>query len=159
MLADHPLLDRDNATTGWFVRNEWYRLVYYAAADRNTATNLTGIPPVPAGCTSVSPGANCLGFNGTRNIRALLVLAGRSTAEPPAARPNATLSDYLEYANCDPNAFGVCNPGTSFEQRVVRTNKVKVSPPVSTFYAPFNDRVVVVDWVAPAPTFPLAVLP
>jgi hypothetical protein len=25
--------------------------------------------------------------------------------------------------------------------------------------APFNDRVVLVDWVAPAPTFPLASLP
>src|SRR5262245_6901032 len=155
VLADHSLLDPSSANaTGWFGRNEWYRLIYYAAADRNTADNPTGSPPVPVGCTSTSPGANCLGFNGTRNIRALLVLAGRSMTDP-ASRPSAALSDYLEFANCDPNMFGVCNPGTSFEQRPMRANKVKDF----SINAPFNDRVVLVDWVAPAPTFPIAVLP
>ena len=158
-LKDHSLLNQDDPTTGWFVRNEWYRLVWYAVAARNTVDNLTGTPPVPVGCVNNPPTTqNCLGINGTRNIRSLLVLAGRSLTNP-AGRPNSTLSDYLEFANCDPNFLGVCNPGSTFEQRTIRMNKVAVSPAAGgTFYAPFNDRLVLVDWIAPAPTFPVSAL-
>jgi hypothetical protein len=147
VLADHALLDKTDPTTGWFVRNEWYRLVYYAAARENTPD---GDPP-KHGCDS----GNCLRFNdsGTRNIRALLVLAGRSLSNP-AGRPNGTLTDYLEYQNCDFDGT-VCNPQTLYEQRPVRSSKVSI--PAIT--APSNDRVVLVDWIAPNPTFPLEVLP
>jgi len=142
VLADHPLLDPSSVgpgSTGWFVRNEWYRLVYYAAAQESTADGL------PAhGCTS----SDCLRVNdpATRNIRALLVLAGRSLSNP-AGRPNATLSDYLEYQNSD--------LGTIYEQRPVRTSRASIP----ALNAPFNDRLVLVDWIAPNPTFPLAALP
>jgi len=161
MFADHPLLDRNDPTTGWFVRNEWYRLAWYAAAPMNTVDNLTGSPPVPIGCVNNPPPGtqNCLRFNGTPNIRALLVLAGRSLSNP-AGRPNGNLGDYLEHANCNKNLVPpfVCNPGPNqaFEQRAMRTDKVEVSAP--PFYAPFNDRVILVDWIAPAPTFPIATL-
>ena len=146
VLADHPLLDPTNPTTGWFVRNEWYRLVYYAVAPESTADGL------PAhGCNST----NCMRFNdpGTRNIRALLVLAGRSMTNP-TGRPNGTLTDYLEYQNCDFSGSD-CNPQTLFEQRPIRSSNV----PVASITAPWNDRVVLVDWIAPSPTFPLAALP
>lgn len=149
VLADHPLIDRNDATTGWFVRNEWYRLVYYAVAQESTPD---GGPP-KHGCDSTT----CLRFNdpGTRNIRALLVLAGQSLSNP-TGRPNGTLTDYLEYQNCDPDPKLVnCDPKTLFEQRPVRSSKVAL-PAIN---APSNDRVILVDWIAPVPTFPLATLP
>jgi hypothetical protein len=169
MLRDHPLLDPDSTgagSTGWFMRNEWYRLVWYGVAPMNTVDNLTGSPPVPIGCVNNPPTTtNCLRINGTRNIRALLVVAGRSLSNP-AGRPNSNLMDYLEHANCNRTfvfpSF-VCTPGPSFEQRAMRTDKVVLGPAFAPpfnapFYAPFNDRVVLVDWIAPAPTFPLATL-
>lgn len=164
VIKDHSLLDPNSTgagSTGWFVRNEWYRLVWYAVAPKNTVDNLTG-GGVPVGCVNPSPpppAPDCLGFNvgsgGNQNIRALLVLAGRSLSNP-AGRPNATLSDYLEFGNCDPNFLGVCNPGTLFEQRWIRPTK---PPPLTGIKAPVNDRVVLVDWIAPAPGFPIAVIP
>jgi hypothetical protein len=164
-LADHSLLDPNSTgagSTGWFVRNEWYRLVWYAAAPMNTADNLNA-GSVPTGCVNNPPiTQNCLRFNGTRTIRALLLLAGRSLSNP-ANRPNNNLRDYLEGVNCNKTfvfpSF-VCNPGPNqaFEQRAMRMDKVEVSPPGSPFYAPFNDRLVLVDWIAPAPTFPIATL-
>ncbi len=138
VIADHALLDRTNATTGWFVRNEWFRTTYYAAAEESTAD---GLPAY--GCDST----NCLRYNASapRNIRSLLVLAGRSLSNP-AGRPNGTLADYLEYDNVD--------LGTRYEQRPMRRVTNVANP--ST---PFNDRLVLVDWIAPNPTFPIAYLP
>jgi len=57
----------------------------------------------------------------------------------------------------------VCNPGATFEQRAMRTDKVVLGPAFpppfnAPFYAPFNDRVVLVDWIAPAPTLPISAL-
>jgi hypothetical protein len=142
VLADHPLLDPANATTGWFVRNEWFRVVYYAAARESTAD---GLPTY--GCDST----NCLRYNAStpRNIRSLLVLAGHSLSSP-AGRPNGTLADYLEYQNVD--------LGTRYEQRPARASKVGI-PAIN---APFNDRLILVDWLPPPdpqPSFPVAVLP
>jgi hypothetical protein len=152
VIKDHPLLDATSTgagSTGWFVRNEWYRLVYYAVAQENTPDDL------PYGAGFGCDSSSCLRFNdfGTRNIRALLVLAGRSLSTP-AGRPNGTLSDYLEFQNCDFNGTS-CDPQTLFEQRPIRSSNASV-PAIN---APWNDRVVLVDWITPAPTFPLAVLP
>ncbi len=133
IIGDHALLnpvDPPNQTppgpcpvtgcTGWFVRNEWYRLLYYAPAPGHTAAAL----PTPS-CTS---GGTCLSVTNVspaNKQRAILILAGRSLTN--AVRPNGTLADYLEFGNADLN--------TTFEQRTVSraTN------------APFNDRVVVLD--------------
>jgi hypothetical protein len=138
VIADHALLDPTNPTTGWFVRNEWYRLIYYAAAQQSTAD---GLPAY--GCDST----NCLRYNAStpRNIRSLLVLTGQSLGG--AVRPNNTLTDYLEYQNVD--------LGTLYEQRQPRASKVSV-PAIN---APFNDRLILIDWIAPAPGFPVATLP
>lgn len=139
VIADHALLDPADPTTGWFVRNEWYRLVYYAAAQQSTAD---GLPAY--GCDAT----NCLRVNdpATRNIRALLVLAGQSLNNP-AGRPNAVLADYLEYQNLD--------LGTLYEKRPARMSKFAIP----ALNAPFNDRLVLVDWIPPNPAFPLASLP
>jgi hypothetical protein len=150
VLADHSLLDPTSTgpgATGWFVRNEWYRVVYYAAAQQSTADGLSS----GLGCTLAA--SNCLQFNNTRNIRALLVQTGRSLSNP-AGRPNGSLGDYVEYQNGDVGTpwEGI---GTVYEQRPMRTSRILI-PAIN---APFNDRVVLVDWVAPAPTFPLASLP
>jgi hypothetical protein len=116
VIGDHPLLDPSNPTTGWFVRNEWYRLLYYAIAQGHAAASL----PSPA-CTT---GTNCLtvGAAPDDNKRVLLVLEGRSLGTQ--ARPSAALSDFLETTENT-------NTDTLFEQ-----------PRVT---ASVNDRVIVVD--------------
>ena len=35
----------------------------------------------------------------------------------------------------------------------------RMAASVATFVAPWNDRIILVDWIAPNPTFPLAYLP
>jgi len=89
VLADHPLLDRNNPTSGWFVRNEWFRLVYYAFAPQ--------LAPGGAGKCSATEPVTCLQVENLEPRaaqRAILVLAGRSLRG--AARPNDSLADYLE---------------------------------------------------------------
>jgi hypothetical protein len=134
VFTDHALLDRNNATTGWFVRNEWYRNTYFAVAPLNTADSLPSI-----GCSAAS--GNCLYFNdsGTSNIRALLVLAGRRLPTQ-GARPSGNELDYVEGSNGD--------NGTRYEQRIARTSN---TPLTSPFYAPWNDRVILVDWDPASP--------
>jgi len=124
VIGDHPLLDATTlgaGSTGWFARNEWYRLLYYAPAPGHTAAAL----PTPS-CTS---GGTCLSVTNVtpaNKQRAILILAGRSLTNP-AGRPNGNLADYLEFGNADLNA--------TFEQRTVSR----------AIGAPFNDRVVVLD--------------
>ncbi len=127
VVTDHALLDPTSTgagSTGWFVRNEWFRLVYYAAAQMSTADGT--LPGV--GCTKDS---NCLRLTTAPSTtvvwdkRALLILAGCSIASPPATRPNGTITDYLEFGNSD--------GGTRYEQRLISRAAL------------FNDRVIVVD--------------
>lgn len=133
VISDHALLDPATSNPlGWFVRNEWYRVNYYAVAQANTASALAAF-----GCDSTS----CLRINdpATRNIRALLVLAGRSLSNP-AGRPNGTLLDYVENQNGD--------LGTLYEQRPRRMSNVAITSP---FFAPWNDRIILVDWDPASP--------
>jgi len=124
VMNDHPLLDSTSTgagATGWFVRNDWFRLLYYATAQNHTAATLPGTPS----CTS---GTNCLRLTAwpstvpETNKRALLILAGRALAGQ--ARPSTAPANYVEFGNND--------GGTLYEQRQVSR-------------ATFNDRVVVVD--------------
>jgi hypothetical protein len=134
VFEDHTLLDKSDATLGWFVRNEWYRNTYYAVAQANTADGLPSL-----GCSAAS--FNCLRLNdaGTYNIRALQVLAGRRLPTQ-ATRPSSDRLAYVEYQNGD--------AGTLYEQRRVRMSNVATSSP---FYAPWNDRVILVDWDPASP--------
>jgi hypothetical protein len=103
VIADHPLLDSAAPVTGWFVRNEWYRLLYYALA--------------PGHAASASPPRECSACLHVGNVapagkqRAILILAGRSLSG--AARPNGRLADFLERANADLDL--------DFEQRPVNS--------------------------------------
>jgi hypothetical protein len=118
VIADHALLDPAAPGTGWFVRNEWYRLVYYAIAPEHAASG-----PAPRGCSACLRLAQ-LGLAHPAAggpPRALLILAGRSLSGD--ARPNGALPDFVEGANADLDL--------AFEQRSVN--------------AGFNDRVVVLD--------------
>jgi len=125
LLADHPALNSADPTTGWFMRNEWYRVLYYAAAQTTTPAAL---PAAPA-CTA---GTNCVTVSNltplpNNNKRAILILTGRSING--SARPSGTLADYLEFGN----ATG------AYERQPVST---AVAPALKK---PFNDRIVVVD--------------
>ena len=108
VIGDHPLLDPAAPGTGWFVRNEWYRLVYYAIAPAHAASS-----PAPRSCSS------CLQLNNpSGEARALLILAGRSLAG--AARPNGLLEDFVEGANADLDlAFEGRPVNAAFNDRVV----------------------------------------
>jgi len=116
VIGDHPLLDASDPTTGWFVRNEWYRLLYYAVAQGQTVAYKASLP-----CTT---GTSCVtvGAAPDDNKRALVVLEGRGLGSQ--TRPSAALANYLETTENT-------NLDTTFEQ-----------PRVS---AGVNDRVIVVD--------------
>jgi len=126
---DHALLDRSDPTTGWFVRNEWYRLAYYAVASGHTASVLPAARSCTTGgtCLSVVDGDAARPITPAGGQRALLILAGRSINA--STRPSATLANYLEFGN----ASG------SFERQIVST-AIDAS-----LKRPFNDRIVVVD--------------
>jgi hypothetical protein len=125
-LADHPLLDASTASsTGWFVRNQWYRFVYYVLAPAHAASAVA-----PRTCTESA--ATCLDIANVAPAgkqRAILILAGR--ALPGQSRPSASVADYLEFGNA-------------------ATPAVLERQPVSTAIAPalkkpFNDRIIIVD--------------
>ena len=103
LFPDYGLLNSNDATTGWFMRNEWYRLVYYAVA-RGFTPEVIGSAPNPPACPTTVGGytfaSNCLGITNVAPAtaqRAFLILAGRSVNG--ASRPSAALSDYLEFGN------------------------------------------------------------
>jgi len=123
LLADHPVLNSTDPVTGWFMRNEWYRVLYYAAAQTTTPTAL---PTAPA-CTA---GTNCVtvtNLTPANNKRAILILTGRSING--TGRPSGTLANYLEFGNAAGN----------FERQPVSTAVD------AALKKPFNDRIVVVD--------------
>jgi hypothetical protein len=62
--------------------------------------------------------------------------------------------NYVEHQNGD--------NGTLFEQRLKRRGNVSMSPtttPSYPFYGPWNDRVVLVDWISPPTALQLSLLP
>ena len=131
MFGDHALLSSTDPTTGWFVRNEWYRLLYYVVAQGHTATGLPAAPSCTTGgtCLSVANGDPTRPITPTGGQRAILIFAGSRVAGQ--TRPSATRGDYFEFGN----ATG------AFERQ-----PVKKSPVVNAaLKAPFNDRIIVVQ--------------
>lgn len=86
VLSDHALLDPQAPVTGWFLRNEWHQLAYYAVSPGHVASS-----SAPRTC-GLAP-ADCLSV-ASRRARALLVFPGRSLSGK--ARPSADLADYLD---------------------------------------------------------------
>jgi hypothetical protein len=109
VISDHELLDPEHPVSGWFVRNEWYRLLYYALAPAHAASGAA-----PRACASCLQVAN-LGAPGS--ARALVILAGRSLGA--RARPNGTLADYLEGLNAAGPGFESRAVNATFNDRIV----------------------------------------
>ena len=112
LLADHPILNPNNATYGWYLRNKWHEVTYYAVA-----TNYS--PAVRPGQPACTTGTNCLNVvnvapNGAQ--RAIAILMGRGING--RARPSGTLADYLEFGNV----------GASYEKQTVRDSVRYVWP-------------------------------
>ncbi|HEU4351042.1 MAG TPA: hypothetical protein VFR66_04130 [Burkholderiales bacterium] len=103
LIGDHALLDPLAPVSGWFVRNEWYRLLYYALTPSHAASAAP-----PRSCSTCLHVAN-LAPAGKQ--RAILILAGRSLDGSP--RPNGMLADFVEGANADLDL--------NFEQRPVNS--------------------------------------
>ena len=133
-VSDHVLLSSSDTITGWFVRNEWYRLLYYAIAPDHA----------PGGSLSCTTGGTCLSVaNGdptrpitpTNGQRAILIFAGSGVAGQ--ASPRVARSDYFEYGN----ATGTGTLAFPFERQPLRRSAVVNV----TLKLPFNDRVIVID--------------
>ena len=108
LVGDHALLDTSTAASyGWFLRNKWHQMTYYAVAQNYT--------PAGAPNPSCTNGTTCLtvtnppatgGAAGAQ--RAIAIMMGRGINGN--TRPSATLADYLEYGNV----------GASYENQNVR---------------------------------------
>ena len=126
LLADHAILNSTStgANVGWFLRNKWHEVAYYAVAP-DIAPSVAHSCVTGSTCLNVAYHRNGAGVIDAGAQRAVIVLSGRSLTG--ATRPNATLTDWLEGANAG---------GTSpFETRssTLRINKT------------FNDRFAVLD--------------
>jgi len=126
LLADHRLLDTADLSTttardlGWFVRNKWHEVTYYAVATGYSPSTM----PIQPSCTT---GTTCLSVTNISPAgaqRAILILAGRSITGS-----RATLGDYLEFGNATA-AFESQTPSLAMDAASKK---------------PFNDRVVVLD--------------
>ena len=124
--GDAPVVDAKHPDIGWFARNEWYRVLYYATARTVSPARGTSIP-------DCSTGDSCLELRrlpaaAEHDKRALLFLAGRSLNA--TIGHNRALTDFLDI---DPNR----DTGQRFE--------------AWAFGANYNDRVWVVqnDYVNP----------
>jgi len=124
MFTDHPLTDPGDATTGWFVRNRWYDVAYYATAPNFLAGGIKSCSDAMSTCLSVT---NLL--PPVPEKRAILILAGRllpSQALAGGTRPSTNLAHYLE--------------NTSNYDGDLTYTKTPLIPSVTP-----NDRFVVID--------------
>ena len=106
-IVDHPILSSTAANTGWFVRNEWYRLLYYAIAPSHA-------PGGSLNCSD-SGAITCLqvtNITDPTKQQAILVLAGRALVTLGQTRPSSSLQNYLD---TDENRNG----DTLFVQQVI----------------------------------------
>jgi hypothetical protein len=127
LLADHVLLDATSTGTnpGWFLRNKWHEVAYYALAAGFSASAATPSCVSGATCLSVSYHRDVNYADDAGKQRAVLLLSGRSLTG--STRPNTNLADWFEGANTN---------GTSpFQVR---------SPPLN-INRDFNDHVAVID--------------
>jgi hypothetical protein len=95
------------------MRNEWYRVLYYAVAQGATPS----ARPATPNCVQ---GTNCLTLNGGANDkRALLLLAGRSLAG--TVGHSRALTDYLDSAESrdGDREFATQAAGATFNDRAI----------------------------------------
>jgi hypothetical protein len=115
LFNDAPVVNAKHPDIGWFARNEWYRVLYFATAKEATPGRGSSTP-------NCSTGGDCLELDGQHNKRALLFLAGRSLNG--TVGHTRILDDFLDIsANRD--------TGKRFETRLLS--------------ATYNDRIWVVQ--------------
>jgi hypothetical protein len=115
--GDAPIVNAKDPDIGWFARNQWYRVMYYATARDVTPARGSSTPDCDAGDDE------CLDLDSqTPQKRALLFLAGRSLNS--TVGHTRTLADFLDI---DPNR----DTGRRFETRPLG--------------ATYNDRLWVVQ--------------
>jgi hypothetical protein len=103
-LVASPLTSSADPNAGWFIRNEWYRLTYFAVSPGY-------LPGATANCTALPGTPSCLTVNNmpsyyaspSTDKRALLILAGAPLNG--GTRPSAALTDYLEGQNATPSDY------------------------------------------------------
>lgn len=144
VLADHPLTDPNNAATGWFVKNNWHHLVYYAfapehAADQSHSCNNDAWPPSGSSsfCLTVKTPTDP---TPTGNTKAVLILTGRAvtTKGLPAGAVRTQLRSNTSENSDLTNYFEDTENGDG--------DKLFVQNTISkTSNNAFNDRVIVVD--------------
>jgi type II secretory pathway pseudopilin PulG len=131
IVVDHPILDASNMPYGWFVRNQWHQVSYYAVA-QEIAPDGSGSCVSPA----VGSSSDCLTANYSHaprddQNRGIIVIAGRRLSGQ-APRPNGNLVDWFEGENAD---FS-----TAQAARVYTTRD-----PGLVINRTFNDRITVID--------------
>ena len=89
----NPVTSSSDATSGWFIKNEWYRQTYYAVSSGY----------LPGGGSSCSAGSTCLTvdnlpstYTTANDKRAIMIFAGRVLT---GSRPSSNLAYYLEGTN------------------------------------------------------------
>jgi hypothetical protein len=127
ILVDHRINDSGNQQYGWFVRNRWHQLSYYAV--------VPGM--VPGGSASCSPGSDCLTITDAHlpdsqknRYRSLIVIAGRGLSGQTRSG-STNPSDWFEGENAD---FSAGHDLTYVTRELAMT--VNRS---------FNDRIAVID--------------
>lgn len=119
LLRDQPATDASDATYGWFTRNLWHEVMYYALAPSISPAGTA----TPRTCGGANPclSVDYLATSGT--IRGLGILSG--VAVGSQARPGALLSSYFEGGNVS-GAYSNKSAATTANR-------------------PTNDRIVVID--------------
>jgi hypothetical protein len=132
ILVDHPIIDASNMQYGWFARNQWHQVSYYAVAREiapdGSAACVSPAVNSPSDCLTVKYSHTDLGDD--RN-RGLIVIAGRRL-NGQAARPNANLADWFEGENADFSSAQAARTYTTRE-------------PGLGINRTFNDRIAVID--------------
>lgn len=118
--GDHALLDSADATTGWFVRNQWFKAMYYAIAP--------GFAPGGGAACSDSGSVTCVqvtNMTDPTKQRAVVALTGRALSSLGQTRPSSTLQNYLDLAentNLD-RVFVQSKVGSGFNDRFISVAK------------------------------------
>jgi hypothetical protein len=131
-LADHPMLDPNHSSTGWFVRNQWQRFAYYAVSEGFTPgwNSQCGTPGNPA-CLTVSdpcpPADPATQKKACKH--ALLMLVGRPMSGQ--TRPSSNIADYIDISsNRDGNASFERKPaGATLNDRFATLSAYDEGPP------------------------------
>jgi hypothetical protein len=113
IFADHPIVNSSDSEYGWFTKNDWHKLTYFAIAPGFAASGARSCTaPNCLTITNLSPTPN-------NNKRAILILAGRPIGVQ--IRSSGTLSNYLESENLSPidSIFVTLKPSREFNDRVI----------------------------------------